>query len=88
MYLLSRSANITGVTFLYFSFAITIAGLITLIPISIAGIGTRDAALIVLFLPLSIQKEQIIVFSALILMIYLFSALVGFICWLIKPIKI
>jgi hypothetical protein len=74
--------------FLYLAISITIVGLIVLLPISISGIGTRDATLILLFSPFLVPEEQIIVFSASILLIYLFVALFGFICWLIKPIKI
>lgn len=86
MYILSKGINI-DLPFLYFAIAITIAGFITLIPISISGIGTRDAALLLLFSPFLIAKEKIIVLSALILSISIIAALVGLICWTIKPIK-
>ena len=72
---------------LYLSLAVTIAGLITLIPVSISGIGTRDAVLIVLLAPLAIQKEQAILFSMLILLMILVSAVIGLVCWVIKPIR-
>jgi len=75
------------IPFLYFAVSITIAGLLTLIPISFYGIGTRDTALIILFLPLSISPEQTIIFSNLILITTLATALIGLICWLIKPLK-
>ncbi len=75
------------VPILYFAISVTIAGLITLIPVSISGIGTRDAALLALFVPFSVSTEKIIAFSALILLLSLFTALIGLICWLIKPIK-
>lgn len=87
MYILARGINLS-VPFLYLAIAVTIAGFITLIPISIYGIGTRDAALILLFAPFLIAKEQIIVFSALILLMSLFVTLIGLICWLIKPIRL
>lgn len=87
IYILAKGLSI-NLPFLYLAISVTISGLITLIPISFSGIGTRDAALIFLFTPFAIPKEQVIAFSALILFIYLSSALVGLICWLIKPIKI
>lgn len=87
MYILAKGTHI-NVPFSYLAVAVTVAGFITLIPISISGIGTRDAALILLFSPFLIPKEQVIVFSALILLMTLFAALIGLICWLIKPIRI
>jgi len=77
-----------NIPILYFAISVTIAGLITLIPVSISGIGTRDAALLALFIPFSITTEKIIAFSALILLMSLITAVIGLICWLIKPIKI
>lgn len=88
MFILAKGVGITGIPFLYLAITVTIAGLITLIPVSVSGIGTRDIALILLLTPLGIGKEQIIVFSALILLMYLFTPLIGLICWLIKPLKI
>lgn len=87
MYLLAKGVGI-NIHFSYLSVAVTIAGLITLIPVSISGIGTRDAALIFLLAPLSVPKEQIIVFSMLILLMVAWGALIGLFCWLIRPIKL
>lgn len=85
MYILAKSTNL-NIPFFYLAISITAAGLITLIPASISGIGTRDATLILLFAPFSILKEQAIVFSSLILLMSLFASLIGLICWFIKPI--
>ncbi len=87
MYIVAQSANITNIPLLDLSIILTIVGLIALIPISIAGIGTRDAALIFFLTPFLIPKEQIIVFSSLMLLIYLFHTFIGLICWLKKPIS-
>ena len=86
-YIFAKGMNI-NVPFLYLAISVTIAGFITLIPISISGIGSRDAALILLLTPYAVSKEQTIVFSALILLIALFTAFIGLICWLIKPLKL
>jgi len=87
MYIVAQSVNITNIPLLHLSMILTVVGFITLIPISISGIGTRDAALIFFLTPFIIAKEQIIIFSSLILLMYLFNTLIGFVCWLIKPIQ-
>ncbi|MDP3052239.1 MAG: lysylphosphatidylglycerol synthase transmembrane domain-containing protein [bacterium] len=87
MYLLASGIGL-NVPFLYLAISVTIAGFITLIPVSVSGIGTRDAALIMLFSPFLIAKEQIIAFSALILLMVIWGALIGLFCWLLKPIKL
>ena len=87
MYILAKGLSL-NVPFLYLAIAVTVAGFITLIPISISGIGTRDASLILLLSPFLIPKEQIIVFSTMMLAMLLFAALIGLICWFIKPLKI
>jgi len=87
MYILARGMEI-NIPFLYLAIAVTMAGFITLIPISISGIGTRDAALILLFSPFLIAKEQVIAFSTLILLMLIWGAFIGLICWFIKPIRI
>ena len=86
MYILAKGLNI-HIPLLYLAISVTVAGLITLIPVSISGIGTRDVALILLFAPFLIAKEQIIAFSALILLMLIWAAFIGLICWFIKPIK-
>jgi len=88
IFIISRSANITTVSFLYLSVIFTVINFINLIPISILGIGTREAALFLFLSPFMISEEQIIVFSSLILLMYLFASLIGLICWLIKPVSI
>jgi len=88
IFIIAKSVGIINVPFLYLSVIFTIISFINLIPISILGIGTREAALIFFLSSFFILKEQIIVFSSLILVMYLFNALIGLICWLIKPISI
>jgi len=86
-YLLAKGLEL-NVSILYLAIAVTVAGFITLLPISISGIGTRDAALLGLFAPFAISIEKILAFSALILSVSLFTVLIGLICWLIKPLKL
>jgi len=87
IYILAKGIGIS-IPFLYFAIAITVTGFITLIPVSVSGIGTRDAALILLLSPFLIPKEQIIVLSTLMLAMLLFAGLIGLICWLIKPLRV
>lgn len=61
--------------------SMAVMSLIALLPISIAGIGTRDAALLVLFGKLNIPREAAIGFSLLVLVLYLFNALIGAVAW-------
>lgn len=86
IFFLARALNLE-IPFLYLSFAVTIAGLVTLLPISVSGIGTRESILIILFSPLAISPEKTFAFAYLILSLTIFTALVGFVCWLIKPLR-
>ena len=87
MYLLALSIDI-NIPFLYLATCVSIAAVITLIPISISGIGTRDATLIVLFSYLGLSKETAIAFSMMILLMYAVNGLIGLVAWLKKPISI
>lgn len=84
MYIIAEGLNL-NIPFLYLSFAVTITGLATLLPISVSGIGTRDFVLILMFAPFGIAKESAIIFSALILSMTLLATFIGFLCWLKKP---
>jgi hypothetical protein len=87
MFLIAKSI---GVDISFFTMALfsCIAGLITLIPVSISGIGTRDLMMIFLFSLIGIGKEYAVAVSILILSMNLVMALIGLFCWLKKPIKI
>ena len=87
MYLLALSIDIT-IPFFYLATCVSISAVITLIPISISGIGTRDATLIILFSYLGLSKESAIAFSVMILFMYFVNGLIGLIAWLKKPISI
>ena len=87
MYFLAKSVGIS-IPFLYISIATTIAGFITLLPVSILGLGTRDAVLIMLFSNFAIPNESTISFSVLILLMAILVSVIGYISWIIKPIKI
>jgi uncharacterized protein (TIRG00374 family) len=86
VYFLAKSVGITRVSFLYLAVSITVTSLITLLPISISGIGTRETVLLLLLIPFSISSEQIVSFSLLIFLTnFIIIPLIGFYCWLINP---
>lgn len=67
------------VSFIYFPFIWPVIFLITLLPISIIGIGVRDVALIFFFSFLGIDKEHAVSLSMLeIILFLLFPVMVGF----------
>ncbi len=59
--------------------------LFTLIPLSVAGIGTRELAMVYLFSCLGLPSEQALAFSFLLLGFLLTHSLIGFLALLIKP---
>jgi len=65
--------------------AVTITGLVSLLPISILGIGTREATLILLLQPFYSNISIIIIFSQLILVANLVGYLLGAVSWLFLP---
>jgi len=87
IYFLALSINL-GVPFLYLSICISISLIITLIPITIAGIGTRDATLITLFSYLGYSSESAVALSMTLLAYYLVNILICLVAWLIRPIDL
>ena len=72
----------------YLAVCLSVAGVITLLPISFAGLGTRDAILIALFLPLGIAPEEAVAFSMLFFLVsYVAGGILGGIAWQLKPLK-
>ena len=87
MYLLALAIDI-NIPFLYLATCVSISAVITLIPISLSGIGTRDATLIILFSYLGLSKESAIAFSMMILFMYAVNGSIGLVAWLKKPVNI
>jgi uncharacterized protein (TIRG00374 family) len=85
-YLLALSIGI-NLDISFFVIVIPIISLLDLLPISISGIGTRDAALIFLFGLQGISAESAVAFSLLYLfMSYWLIALIGALLWIKNPI--
>ena len=76
-------------SFLDIAVYMAVANLVALIPVSIAGIGTRDATLIALFSLHNLSAESALSYSLLVLFtFYICGAAMGAIAWQIKPIRI
>lgn len=86
---LAKSVNIDNLPYLYLFFAIAITSIVTMLPLSISGIGTREATLLLLFSPFNISVEQIISLSFLIFVSnFIVIPLIGFVCWFKNPLQI
>jgi len=87
-YLLASSLDLP-LPFLDLAVYMAVSSLVELIPVSIAGLGTRDALLIALFSLHDISTESALSYSLLVLFaFYIFPAVVGAIAWQIKPIQL
>lgn len=77
------------VSFMYTSFAVAVGSLVTLIPISISGLGTREAAVVVYLGTLGVPSEVALTFSLLVFAVfYLAGGVMGAIAWWIKPLQV
>lgn len=77
------------ISFLNICFFMALSSVVTFIPISISGLGTRDAMLIYLFSIINISKENAVVFSLLIFItFYINGGLLGAICFNSNPINL
>jgi uncharacterized protein (TIRG00374 family) len=87
-YLLVLALNLP-LSFLHTAVYAAVATLLALIPVSIAGIGTRDATLIALFSLHDIGAESALSYSLLVLLtFYVCAAALGAIAWQIKPVRL
>ena len=83
-------ASMLGLPLSLFQVAVIMSfvNFVVLLPWSIAGIGTRDAALIALFATLGLGWEKALAFSILVLSTNLFIGLIGCVLWMFYPVKI
>jgi uncharacterized protein (TIRG00374 family) len=87
-YLIAGSLGIS-ISLLNVAFCISTANLISLLPISVSGIGTRDATLISIFSVLNLSKEAALAFSIMFLFISnIATCLIGLAAWFKKPVDI
>ena len=87
VYLMSLSLQLP-LSFAFVGFSVGISGLVSLLPITVFGVGTRDATFIFLFGLRGLGKESAVALSTLTLAIFIFSAAIGLMAWVWKPISI
>jgi uncharacterized protein (TIRG00374 family) len=87
VYLLALSLKI-GISFVQIVMFISAIGIMNLLPISISGIGVRDASLMFFFSQIGRSHEQAIAFSCLILFLTFISAMISLAAWWVKPLKL
>ncbi len=84
-YLLARALRLE-VDFIAVSYAVALGSLITLLPISISGLGTREATMIAYLGTQGVAPESALGFSLLVFMtFYLGGGLIGAVAWWLKP---
>lgn len=67
----------------------SLSNMISFLPISFSGIGTRDAVLVYLFRLINIDAEYAVLFSLLVFItLFGFGGILGFLSWLYKPIDL
>ena len=86
-YLITLALHI-DLSFFYVSFAVSIAGLVALVPISFSGVGTRDATLVFLFGLSGIASQRALSFSLLYLATFILAiGAWGVVCWFKRRFK-
>lgn len=87
-YLLAVALNLkVGVVLI--SYAVALGSLVTLLPVSISGLGTREAVIIACLGTGGIPAEAALSFSLLVFFVfYLMGGLMGAVAWWIKPIPL
>jgi uncharacterized protein (TIRG00374 family) len=88
VYLFAREIGISQVPVLYFFSTLAVVSLTALLPISIMGLGTRDAVLLAMFSLFKVPAELTIAVSMFILFLTFFTSAIGLFCWLKKPFEI
>lgn len=87
-YLLGRALGL-DITFIDTTCAVALGSLITLVPISISGLGTREATIIAYLGTVGIPPELALGFSLLVFLVfYVGGGLMGAIAWWIKPVSL
>jgi len=87
IYLLAVGVNI-DIPYYYLIACIAIASIVSIIPISISGIGTRDTTLVFLFSLLGKNREAAVSLSLLMLLMMAINGLIGYFVWIKYPIRL
>jgi glycosyltransferase 2 family protein len=86
-YLAAESIDIE-ISVAYLIACLSMTSIVTFLPISFLGIGTRDISLVFLFGLAGISSADALAYSALLLLISIASATIGFVAWLARPISL
>ncbi len=85
-YCLAQAQNLP-LSFMEATYCIAVANVVALLPLSISRIGTRDLAMVILFAPMGLGKEEALFFSFGYLVVsLLFANGLGAFCWFRYPI--
>lgn len=84
-WLLARTLDL-ALPFTSLVVAVTAAAVAAFLPISISGIGTRDAALVILFQQMGRTREEAMAYSALVMAMLLLNALIGLAASRLRPV--
>jgi uncharacterized membrane protein YbhN (UPF0104 family) len=75
-----------SLSYIQVSYAVAIGSLVTLLPISISGLGTREAAIIAYLGTAGVSDEQALGFSLLVFAtFYVGGGILGAVAWWFKP---
>jgi len=86
-YLIVISMNLP-INFITITLFMAIANLISFIPISVSGLGTRDAALIFLFSLIGLKPELAVSYSLFVFIVFFITGgIMGAISWWMRPLK-
>lgn len=84
-YIIATSLGIK-ISYFYLIVIMSVVALVELIPVTVAGLGTREATLVVLMSFLGIESEKAVVFSLINFVFgYLSIVLAGYLLWLKNP---
>ena len=87
-YLLALALDI-DLSVIQVSYAVALGSLVTLVPVSIAGIGTREAAIVAYLGTTGVSAEAALGFAFLVFAtFYVGTALIGSVAWIIKPVAL
>jgi glycosyltransferase 2 family protein len=87
-FLVERALGV-GISFAQTSYAVSLGSLVTLLPISISGLGTREATIVMYLGTLGIKPETAMSFSLLIFSVfYVAGGIMGAVAWWIKPMPV
>ena len=81
-------ASASDLSFMRVGYFMAMVAILSFLPITVAGFGTREAALVVLFGQIGKSPEEAILFSTLyFLVFFVLGGVMGYFCFLLKPLE-